>query len=205
LSLAATDYASPSAAPTGGSPYWLIVGNRYDHKHVAPTVDVLSRAFPAQSMTVIGDRAQPRTAQVTRFDSGGVDDETMRAWYAGAGIIVFPSFYEGFGLPIVQGLACGRTVVARSSALVEELAARYRGPGRLYTFDSERGLIALLGQLSRGEAVPSVPLGHAGGAPWNWDRAAGMLLSSLDRLVAAGPSSQAARRLQVGRGLMRPR
>ena len=101
--------------PHLGEPYWLVVGNQYDHKHIGATVDLLSRAFPTKPLVVFGDRDQPRTDRVTRFDSGTVDSDKMHACYAHAEAVIFPSFYEGFGLPIVQGLAYDRTVVARAS------------------------------------------------------------------------------------------
>jgi glycosyltransferase involved in cell wall biosynthesis len=205
LSLAPGDYQGPVAADGPRGPYWLVVGNRYDHKHVAPTVDLLTRAFPARRLVVFGDRQQPRTSLVTRFDSGAVDEATVQACYAGAEIVVFPSFYEGFGMPIIQGLARGCTVVARESALVSELAELYRGPGRLVTFATERQLIERLNRLERGEAVQESPLGSAApAAPWTWTSAATHMLDMVRELVAASPSRQMLARTGLGRGLTHP-
>jgi glycosyltransferase involved in cell wall biosynthesis len=205
LSLSAGDYQGPAAADGPHGPYWLVIGNRYDHKHVAPTVDLLTRAFPARRLVVFGDRDQPRTSLVTRFNSGAVDEDTVQACYAGAEIVVFPSFYEGFGMPIIQGLARGRTVVARESALVSELAELYRGPGRLLTFATERQLIELLTRLERGEAVQEVRLGSAApAAPWDWTSAATQMLDMVRALVAASPSRQMLARTGLGRGLTSP-
>ncbi|MGE0463062.1 MAG: glycosyltransferase [Vicinamibacterales bacterium] len=207
LSLHAIDYAvdGAGAAAACEEPYWLILGNRYDHKHIGPTVDLLSRAFPNKTMVVFGDRDQPRTARVRRFDSGGVDEGTVQSYYARAGVVVFPSFYEGFGLPIVQGLAYDRTVVARESPLVAELAAGYRGPGRLITFRSERSLVDILGRLERGEAVDGVPLGtNPATAAWTWDSTARALLTNIAALVEACPSPQMLERTGLSRGIMSP-
>jgi hypothetical protein len=44
---------------------------------------------------------------------------------------VFPSFYEGFSFPTLKGFSYGRTVLARRSDLLFEVAAHYRGPRRL--------------------------------------------------------------------------
>ena len=204
LSLDAAEYLKAAATSVPEEPYWLILGNRYDHKHIGPTVDLLSRAFPAKTMVVFGDRDQPRTARVKRFDSGAVDEHTVRSYYARAELVVFPSFYEGFGLPIVEGLAYGRTVVARDSSLVAELAAGYRGPGTLITFDSERALVDILGRLERGEAVPQVRLaGDAGGPVWTWDSAARSLLTKIEALVDTCPSPQMLGRTGLSRGLSR--
>jgi glycosyltransferase involved in cell wall biosynthesis len=204
LSLDAADYIGPVAAVAKQPPYWLVVGNRYDHKHVGPTVDLLSRAFPGQHLTVFGDRDQPRTARVTRFDSGAVESDIIQACYAHADAVIFPSFYEGFGLPIVQGLAHDRTVVARRSPLVDELTARYRGPGRLVTFDSDRSLVETLERLSRGQPLESVALTRDRRDVWTWDSAAALLLSEIERLVDAVPSAQMRSRTGLTRGLTHP-
>jgi glycosyltransferase involved in cell wall biosynthesis len=204
LSLDASEYLAPAAAAPVGEPYWLVVGNQYDHKHIGATVDLLSRAFPTKPLVVFGDRDQPRTDRVTRFDSGTVDSDKMHACYAHAEAVIFPSFYEGFGLPIVQGLAYDRTVVARASNLVDELASAYRGPGRLLTFDSEQSLVTLLLRLSRGESVEPVRLEGGRKPQWTWNSAAARLLSEIERLVGATPSVQLAARAGLNRGLAHP-
>lgn len=178
LSLAPADYQRPLADEGPRPPYWMVVGNQYDHKHVAPTVDAITRAFPDRRLVVFGDRAQARASTVTRFESGRVAEPLVDACLGRADVVVFPSFYEGFGLPIVQGLAYGRTVVARGSELVSELAARYRGPGRLLTFSTERELLTLLGAIGRGAPVSPVPLGTAPLVEeWTWARAAERMLT----------------------------
>ncbi|MCC7124478.1 MAG: glycosyltransferase [Acidobacteria bacterium] len=204
LSLMRDDYTGVTSSEGPAPPYWLLIGNRYDHKHIAPTVDLLTRAFPTQPLVVFGDRDQVRTPLVTRFDSGSVDQAVVEACFSRADIIVFPSFYEGFGLPIVHGLACGRTVVARASALVDELAARYRGPGRLHTFRTERELVDVMTALRRGDEVPAVALGTAADAgTWNWDAAARLALAHLSDAVAVSPSPQLRARAGLARGFSR--
>jgi len=204
LSLDPDDYALPM---TDGPqpPFWLVVGNHYDHKHVGPTVDLLARAFPTRRLVVFGDRDQPRAARVTRFESGRVDDAVVRGCYARADLVIFPSFYEGFGLPIVEGLTYDRTVVARDSSLVRELAARYRGPGRLFIFSTDRELIDLLGRLERGDATGGLPLTSTRGPDvWNWDAVARCMLQTIDALVAGAPSPQMRHRTSLARGIEHP-
>jgi len=204
LSLDPHDYELPTADGPP-PPFWLVVGNRYDHKHVGPTVDLLARAFPTRNLVVFGDRHQPRAARVTRFTSGRVEDAVVRGCFARADVVIFPSFYEGFGLPVFEGLSYGRTVVARDSALVRELAAQYQGPGRLFVYTTEVELVALLGQIERGEAAGDLPFGSAGGREvWNWDAAAAAMLRAIDGLVARAPSPQMLRRTGLSRGLTTP-
>ena len=82
---------------------------------------------------------------------------------------MFPSFYEGFGLPVLNALAYGRTVVARDSALVREIVGAYRGPGRLVTYESETDLIDRLLRLEHNRPVAEIPLARdCGEPPFDW-------------------------------------
>ena len=52
--------------------------------------------------------------------TGFIDDLSLAALYRGAEIFIFPSLYEGFGLPVLEAMACGGCIVARDiSAMVE--------------------------------------------------------------------------------------
>ncbi|HEY8491390.1 MAG TPA: glycosyltransferase family 1 protein [Dehalococcoidia bacterium] len=52
---------------------------------------------------------------------GYVPDEAMPALYSGADLFVFPSLYEGFGLPPLEAMACGTPVVASSRSAMPEV------------------------------------------------------------------------------------
>jgi len=52
---------------------------------------------------------------------GTVDDQTLRALYAGARALIYPSFSEGFGLPPLEAMACGTPVVASNRASLPEI------------------------------------------------------------------------------------
>jgi len=53
---------------------------------------------------------------------GFVPDEALLHLYAGCDLFVFPSFYEGFGIPIVEAMACGRAVVCSDASATAEVA-----------------------------------------------------------------------------------
>jgi glycosyltransferase involved in cell wall biosynthesis len=53
---------------------------------------------------------------------GRVDDAELAALYRGARCLVFPSVYEGFGIPILEAMACGTPVVTSSAGATEEVA-----------------------------------------------------------------------------------
>ena len=63
---------------------------------------------------------------------GRVSDGELRALYAGAAFFLFPSRYEGFGLPPLEAMACGCPVIASRSGAVAEICgddALYFEPG----------------------------------------------------------------------------
>ncbi len=53
---------------------------------------------------------------------GFVSDEALHALYAAATIVWYPSRYEGFGLPVVEAMACGAPVVASNGSSIPEIA-----------------------------------------------------------------------------------
>ena len=200
LSLDPADYQTEVDLSVPPDPYWLIVGNAYDHKFVRPTVDLVTRAFPGKRVVAVGDRGLRRGPRVTPLESGPIDETRMQTLFATAEIVVFPSFYEGFGLPVVNALAYGRTVVARDSALMREIGGAYRGPGRLVVYEGEIDLIEYLSRLEHDRPVPEIPLARDGeGPPFGWAQAARdieVFISSLVRNVS--PAQTRARAALIG-------
>lgn len=54
--------------------------------------------------------------------TGFVNDDELHHYYAGCEIFVYPSFYEGFGLPILEAMACGRAVACSDTSAMPEVA-----------------------------------------------------------------------------------
>jgi glycosyltransferase involved in cell wall biosynthesis len=109
--------------------------------------------------------------------TGFVADADLPSLYSAAGFFVYPSLYEGFGLPIVEALACGTPVLAADNSCLPEAG----GPGALYVNAEEVGSIAagivrlatddtLCAQLRR------AGLAHA--AHFTWERSARQLLAA---------------------------
>jgi glycosyltransferase involved in cell wall biosynthesis len=53
---------------------------------------------------------------------GAPTDEQLAALYRGARCLIYPSLYEGFGLPVLEGMACGTPVVTSRGGATEEVA-----------------------------------------------------------------------------------
>ncbi|MBI3490806.1 MAG: glycosyltransferase [Acidobacteria bacterium] len=64
---------------------------------------------------------------------GYVDREELRVLNAGARAFVYPSFYEGFGFPVLEAMACGAPVIASTAPAIEEIAS---GAARLVAPES---------------------------------------------------------------------
>ena len=54
--------------------------------------------------------------------TGFVNDDDLLRLYGACDLFVFPSFYEGFGLPILEAMACGRAVACSNTSAIPEVA-----------------------------------------------------------------------------------
>jgi glycosyltransferase involved in cell wall biosynthesis len=138
--------------------YLLYVGNAYPHKNLEWLLRVTKGWLKRQDMQLVlvgkQDYFYRRLAGLTeswnKVDrerivfAGFVSDEVLVDLYAGAWAYVFPSLYEGFGLPPLEAMAQSCPVLAASSSSMPEIL----GEAALY-FDPEQGeqLLAQLNHL----------------------------------------------------------
>jgi glycosyltransferase involved in cell wall biosynthesis len=194
LSLEPGDYRNALAAAMPEGDHILVFGNHYDHKGVGPAVDILSRAFPFQPIRALGTSAGFGSRDnVKALDSGYLPEAEIDRLIATARVVVFPSHYEGFGLPAIRALAYGRTVVVRSSSLWRELAGKTRMPGRLVEFVAPNELVEVVGKALGGEALVSLPFGDdlpAGTSPPAWRDCARRLVDLVEEVVAGADAER---------------
>jgi glycosyltransferase involved in cell wall biosynthesis len=125
---------------------------------------------------------------VERFLSGNLEGKKIEQLYREAKCVVFPSFYEGFGLPVVRGLSYGKTVIARNSKLLYEIATNMPDIGQLIGFDNTLDLIGIVAHILRGDNYPSLPLGGnvcAKSGPHSWAKAGEQILAFANHLRAS--------------------
>jgi len=120
-------------------PYFLYVGNAYPHKNLTVLFTV-ARAFPEYRLVLVGKedffytrlRHEAQKAGIQNiFFVGFVTDQELSSLYRFARIYLFPSLYEGFGLPPLEAMASGTPVVSSSRGSLPEIlgdAALYFDP-----------------------------------------------------------------------------
>ena len=119
-------------------PFLLHVGDLHERRNLPMLVDAMLAARGRSdasevSLVVAGvdrgvsHRLRARAAEGGAPDAvvvlGPVDDDQLRALYRGATALVYPSFYEGFGLPLIEAMASGTPVLASREASIPEVLA----------------------------------------------------------------------------------
>ncbi|HZP29164.1 MAG TPA: glycosyltransferase family 1 protein, partial [Acidimicrobiia bacterium] len=104
--------------PRADGDYVLAVGTLEPRKNLARVVEAARRV--GAELRVVGAEGWGRVA----VDGwvGRVSDEELATLYRGARAVAYPSLYEGFGLPVLEAMACGAPVVTSRGGATEEVA-----------------------------------------------------------------------------------
>jgi glycosyltransferase involved in cell wall biosynthesis len=114
--------------------------------------------------------------------TGFVDDDQLRRLYGACDVMVYPSFYEGFGLPIVEAMACGRAVACSNTSAMPEVAD---SAAILFDPSSQRDLVTSMRDLLLNPELRlrMERLGAQRAALFSWERTAA---KTLDLYYAVG-------------------
>jgi glycosyltransferase involved in cell wall biosynthesis len=167
-------------------PFVLCVASHTARKNLAALVPA-ARALTGHGIdVVVAGGHRPQFAREHGLEAlrllGHVDDALLPGLYAGAEAFALPSHYEGFGLPVLEAMACGTPVVAADAAALPETCG---GAALLAAPDGEvfaAALTDLLGDAGARERLRAAGLGRAAG--FSWDRTA----RAVDALFADKPS-----------------
>ena len=112
-------------------PYLLCVGNRKRHKNEFRQVEAFAKSGAADGLRLVltGDQTAELADCIERNHvtdrvhfMGMVPDAQLPSLYRSAQALVFASLYEGFGLPVLEAMACGTPVVTSNTSALPEVA-----------------------------------------------------------------------------------
>ncbi|BBO88327.1 mannosyltransferase [Desulfosarcina ovata subsp. ovata] len=115
------------------APYFLYVGHRYCYKNVPRLLQAISTirsGFPGVQLIFTGDPFTDKELQMMAAlglseavqHVGRVSDPQLAGLYYEAVALVYPSLYEGFGLPVLEAMSCKCPVIASNSSSIPEVA-----------------------------------------------------------------------------------
>ena len=203
--LGVSDHFAPSdrpgeTLPAGiTSPFLLHVGDLHERRNLPLIVHAMFEAqrrpgMPPLSLVLagvdrgIGDRLRAYARELKSPDAvvclGPVSDSQLLTLYRGAAALVYPSRYEGFGLPVLEAMACGTPVIASRAASIPEVLG---DAGVLLDPDDEPGWADAIAALVNDEWQKGrmQKAGLTRAKEFTWARTASITLDAY-RQVAAG-------------------
>jgi glycosyltransferase involved in cell wall biosynthesis len=182
------DFTADGPRHEPGFPYFLYVGRRDAHKNLPRLVAAFARTraragirllFTGAADRRIEDLAARHGVRDAIGFTGILDDARLAACYRGAVALAFPSLYEGFGLPIVEAMACGIPALASRATAMPEVAgdaALLVDPTR--TEDIALGLDRLAGDSALRSTLRVCGLARA--RQFSWEAVAGRIRRVLE-------------------------
>jgi alpha-1,3-rhamnosyl/mannosyltransferase len=167
-----------------GRPYLLHVGAHDAHKNVGTLIAAWRTAFPSTEVALAFTRA-PAVLPDGAVLAAAPTDAALAELYRGALAVAVPSTYEGFGLPLLEALACGAPAVASQLPSLLEVG----GDAVVWIDDPldagawASALRALAGGGARRAAQRAAGIARA--ATFSWDRCADETLAVLRRTAEA--------------------
>jgi len=148
-------------------PFVLYPARPWPHKNHARLFDAFAqvrRTRPELQLVLTGVGHDPALLPDGIQTRGGVSADELVSLYRRASALVFPSLYEGFGLPPVEAMACGCPVAVSNAGSLPEVvgdAAVLFDPA-----DPEAIAAAITDTLDRSEALSRLGLARAAGFTW---------------------------------------
>jgi glycosyltransferase involved in cell wall biosynthesis len=181
----------------GREPYLLYLGTLQPRKNLVRLVRAFAQAWAAfaDPVTLVvagkpGWMLDELSAEIRRLGVGGlvrfpgyIEEDDKAALLSGATAFVFPSLYEGFGLPVLEAQACGCPVITSETSSLPEVA----GEGALLVDPlAESAIAAALVRIMRSVdlRLELVNRGRRNVQRFNWLDCARTILRALER--AAG-------------------
>lgn len=183
----AADMSALRAHALDRRPFMLAVGSRNPTKNIDRLLEAWRAIGRADLLLVlvggantrVFDRSVSSAGMANLIDLGPVDDPTLKALYQHALALVFPSVYEGFGLPLLEAMHCGCPVAASTAPALRESggdAALYFDPSSVQAI--AQALRRLIEEPMLRDELRS--RGRARAARFGWDASARALLAAAE-------------------------
>jgi glycosyltransferase involved in cell wall biosynthesis len=181
-------------------PYLLFLGGEKPHKNVRNVIRAFAEARRERALPHALVLAGPMPSNRSRVDAlidaldlgtrvvrtGIVPDEDLPGLFAGADAFLYPTLYEGFGLPVVEAMACGVPVLTSSTSALQEIAGGYAYLVDPMDVDSiAKGIVDLA--IDPARRAEFAALGARRALEFSWDRAAEQTLRVYAETLARGP------------------
>ena len=181
-------------------PYLLFLGGEKPHKNVQNVVRAFAKARQERSLPHFLVLAGPLPPNPARLDAliaalelteavrrpGVVEEADLPALFAGAEAFLYPTLYEGFGLPVVEAMACGTPVLTSATSALQEIAGGHALLVDPMDVDAIASGIARLATDAAARAEFAA-LGKRRALDFSWDKAA---RRTLDVYAAALPGGR---------------
>lgn len=176
--------------------YVLCLGSNKPHKNLTRLVEAWAKLRAHRLQLVIAGVWDARYPQARRRAEalqlrdavrflGPVEEQDLPLLYGGATVVVFPSEYEGFGLPVIEAMACGAPVTCSHTRSLSEGAGHAAALFDPLDVDAmARTIEEVLADARRRTIM--VERGLARAAQFSWDEAARLTLNAYREVAAPG-------------------
>jgi glycosyltransferase involved in cell wall biosynthesis len=190
-------------------PYFLLSGGMGTYKNPILFFRAFAQLPDRDGFAIVATGSVPQIEPQFRSLIGGasmhvlwLQDGELRALYAGAVALAYPSLYEGFGLPVVEAMACGCPVITTNVASIPEVG----GDAALYVRpDDVAGMLAALQRVRDPDLHAALSArGLEQASKFSWQRMAATVRDALTRAAlrpGVRPGTEGARHRDPGNEL----